>query len=167
MLVLVQAKAAKLTVAVFGIDGSQEHETGTRSNITLPGVQEQLLELLAATGTPLVLVLVGGSAMAVPRWKTRAAALVLAGYGGEEAGAGSVLRLVPVGIFLYDKRGTKRELEYARLAMGFANVHAGTRVLMLVLVQAGGRADGAVQPGGTPAVHHARTPPRLPRLGVF
>ena len=75
-------------MAVFGIDGSQEHETGTRSNITLPGVQEQLLELLAATGTPLVLVLVGGSAMAVPRWKTRAAALVLAGYGGEEAGAG-------------------------------------------------------------------------------
>ena len=34
------------------------------------------------------------------------------------------------------KRGTKRVLEYARLAMGFANVRAGTRVLMLVLVQA-------------------------------
>ena len=29
------------------------------------------------------------------------------------------------------KRGTKRVLEYARLAMGFANVRAGTRVLML------------------------------------
>ena len=34
------------------------------------------------------------------------------------------------------KRGTKWVLEYARLAMGFANVRAGTRVLMLVLVQA-------------------------------
>ena len=36
------------------------------------------------------------------------------------------------------KRGTstKRVLEYARLAMGFADVRAGTRVLMLVLVQA-------------------------------
>ena len=32
------------------------------------------------------------------------------------------------------KRGTKRVLEYARLAMGFANARAGTRVLMLVLV---------------------------------
>ena len=35
------------------------------------------------------------------------------------------------------KRGTKRVLEYARLAMGFASVQAGTRVRMLVLVQAG------------------------------
>ena len=34
------------------------------------------------------------------------------------------------------KRGTRRVLEYARLAMGLANVRAGTRVLMLVLVQA-------------------------------
>ena len=32
------------------------------------------------------------------------------------------------------ERGTKRVLEYARLAMGFANVRAGTRVLTLVLV---------------------------------
>ena len=29
------------------------------------------------------------------------------------------------------KRGTKRVLEYSRLAMGFAHVRAGTRVLML------------------------------------
>ena len=32
------------------------------------------------------------------------------------------------------KSSTKRVIEYARLAMGFANVRAGTRVLMLVLV---------------------------------
>jgi hypothetical protein len=31
-------------------------------------VQEQLLEQLAATGTKLVLVLIGGSAMSVPNW---------------------------------------------------------------------------------------------------
>ena len=36
-------------------------------------------------------------------------------------------------------KGTTRVLEYARLAMGFANVRARTRVLMLVLVQAPGR----------------------------
>ena len=36
------------------------------------------------------------------------------------------------------KRGTKRVLEYARLAMGFANVRAGTQVLMLVLVLVAG-----------------------------
>ena len=60
------AKKAKVTLAIFGIDSSQEHETGTRSIVTLPGVQEPLLEALAATGTKLVLVLIGGSAMAVP-----------------------------------------------------------------------------------------------------
>ena len=31
------------------------------------------------------------------------------------------------------KRSTKRVLEYARLAMGFANVRAGTRVLKLTV----------------------------------
>ena len=71
-----------------GIDQSQEHETGTRSIVALPGVQEQLLDALAATGTQLVLVLVGGSAISVPKWKSKASAIVVAGYGGEEAGAG-------------------------------------------------------------------------------
>ena len=33
------ARRARVTVAVFGIDNSQEHETGTRSDITLPGLQ--------------------------------------------------------------------------------------------------------------------------------
>ena len=42
--------------------------------------------------------------------------------------------VVPLGALLYGERGTKRVLQYARLAMGFANVRAGTRVLMLVLV---------------------------------
>lgn len=82
------AKKATVTIAVFGIDSSQEHETGTRKIITLPGVQEQLLEEISATGTKLILVLIGGSAMAVPNWQGRAAAIVIAGYGGEEAGTG-------------------------------------------------------------------------------
>ena len=38
--------------------------------------------------------------------------------------SGPVLRLVPVGTLLYGEKGTKRVLEYARLAMGFANVRA-------------------------------------------
>ena len=41
--------------------------------------------------------------------------------------------------FRMGKRGTERVLEDARLAMGFANARAGTRVLMLVLVQASKR----------------------------
>lgn len=80
------AKAASVTVAVMGIDDTQEHETGTRSIVHLPGVQLELLKALRAASTKLVLVLVGGSAMAVPGWQSLADALVVAGYGGEEAG---------------------------------------------------------------------------------
>ncbi len=81
------AKRAAVTIAVMGIDQSQEHETGTRKNITLPGVQVQLLrEIRRQTETTLIVVLLGGSAMAVPWIKANADALVWAGYGGEEAG---------------------------------------------------------------------------------
>ena len=53
----------------------------------------------------------------------------------EEAGPSIALstRRYP---FCMAKRGTKRVLECARLAMGFADVRAGSRVRMLVLVQA-------------------------------
>ena len=50
------------------------------------------------------------------------------------------------------KRGTKRVLEYAHLAMGFADVWAGTRVLMLVLV-AGPAAAGRLRARHGGAVH--------------
>jgi len=48
---LAAAKGAKVTVAIFGIDGSQEHETGTRSQVTLPGAQEALLKV-TTSGSP-------------------------------------------------------------------------------------------------------------------
>lgn len=83
------ATESKVTIAVMGIDQSQEHETGTRKDIALPGVQLSLLAQLAATGTTLVIVLLGGSAMADFEPDTPLPpAVVWAGYGGEEAGAG-------------------------------------------------------------------------------
>jgi beta-glucosidase len=90
------------TLILLYIDGTQEHETGTRVNISLPGVQNELLSALreacdyesedateARLGGgkgKLVVVLLGGSAMAVPWLKEHADALIYAGYGGEEAG---------------------------------------------------------------------------------
>ena len=60
------------------------------------------------------------------------------------------------------RRSTKRVLEYSRLAMGFANVRAGTRVLMLALVQAalrnGGQATGTYL---VPGMHEAWTPAEM------
>ncbi|MEC8485244.1 MAG: glycoside hydrolase family 3 C-terminal domain-containing protein, partial [Pseudomonadota bacterium] len=80
------AEAADVVVMAIGIDQSQEHETGTRNAIELPGVQAKLVQEIHSTGRPVVVVLAGGSAMAVPWVKNFATATVWAGYGGEEAG---------------------------------------------------------------------------------
>lgn len=57
-----------------------------RSHLTLPGVQQQLLEAVAATGKPVVLVLYGPGIFAVPWAKEHCAAIVQAFMPGEKAG---------------------------------------------------------------------------------
>ncbi len=65
----------------------QEYEDSTRATLGLPGAQEALLAALAGAGTPIVLVLTGGSAVAPsPTALSSAAAVLWVGYGGEEAG---------------------------------------------------------------------------------
>ena len=70
----------EMPVHVEGFDG------GDRTGIELPAVQQQLLEALTATGKPLVVVLMNGSALAVNWAKQHANAVVEAWYPGEEAG---------------------------------------------------------------------------------
>jgi beta-glucosidase len=59
---------------------------GDRTDLKLPGTQEMLLESAIATGTPVVVVLTSGSAVAVSYAAEHAAALLEAWYGGEETG---------------------------------------------------------------------------------
>lgn len=59
---------------------------GDRTDIDLPPVQEELLKALAATGKPLVVVLMNGSALAIDWAKQHANAIVEAWYPGEAAG---------------------------------------------------------------------------------
>ena len=59
---------------------------GDRTDIGLPEAQQQLLEALAATGKPLVVVLMSGSAVAVNWAQEHAAAVLEAWYPGEEGG---------------------------------------------------------------------------------
>jgi beta-glucosidase len=59
---------------------------GDRTDIGLPAAQQQLLEALAATGKPLVVVLMNGSPLAVSWAQEHAAAVVEAWYPGEEGG---------------------------------------------------------------------------------
>ena len=59
---------------------------GDRTDIGLPAAQQQLLEALAGTGKPLVVVLMNGSALAMSWAQKHAAAILEAWYPGEEGG---------------------------------------------------------------------------------
>jgi beta-glucosidase len=54
------AKGSDLAVLVLGDDQASSSEWGDRANLDLPGGQMRLLQEVAATGTPVVLVLVTG-----------------------------------------------------------------------------------------------------------
>ncbi len=59
---------------------------GDRTSLDLPEPQEKLVEAVAATGKPVVVVLTSGSAVALNFAAQRANAVLAAWYGGEEAG---------------------------------------------------------------------------------
>jgi len=93
------ARQADVVIAVMGlsqlVEGEEgqeegiktgEHSSGDRTDLDLPGVQEALLQAVAATGKPLVVVLLNGSAVAVNWAEQNAAAIVELWYPGEEGG---------------------------------------------------------------------------------
>jgi beta-glucosidase len=90
------AQQADAVVAFVGLSPNLEGEEmrihvpgfagGDRTGIALPAAQQQLLEALAATGKPLVVVLMSGSAVAVNWAQEHAAAVLEAWYPGEEGG---------------------------------------------------------------------------------
>jgi beta-glucosidase len=91
------AKDADVVVAVVGITSMLEGEQmpvtvpgfqgGDRTSIDLPAPEEALVEDVAATGKPLAVVLVNGSALAVNWINVHANAVLEAWYPGEEGGA--------------------------------------------------------------------------------
>src|SRR6267378_1853578 len=54
------ARRAKVAILVLGERHDMSGEAASRSSLGLPGVQQQLLEAVVATGTPVVLVLMNG-----------------------------------------------------------------------------------------------------------
>ena len=89
-------RKSDVVVAVLGITAQLEGEEsessdpgffgGDRMSIELPRPQQELLEALAATNKPLIVVLTNGSALAVNWAQEHAAAIVEAWYPGEEGG---------------------------------------------------------------------------------
>jgi beta-glucosidase len=87
---------ADVIVAVMGLAGELEGEEmpitlegfagGDRTSVDLPRAQEQLLEELVASGKPVVVVLMNGSALGVNWADAHASAILEAWYPGEEGG---------------------------------------------------------------------------------
>jgi len=90
------ASRADLVVFVGGLNANLEGEElkvqvpgfagGDRTSLDLPAPQQQLLERVSATGKPLVLVLMSGSALAVNWADKHVPAIVQAWYPGGEGG---------------------------------------------------------------------------------
>jgi beta-glucosidase len=91
------AKDADVVVAMVGITSELEGEEmqvseegfkgGDRTSLDLPKPEQALLEAVAASGKPLVVVLTNGSALSVNWAKEHANAILDAFYPGEEGGA--------------------------------------------------------------------------------
>jgi beta-glucosidase len=90
------ARDADVVVAFVGLSPDVEGEEspldvagfdhGDRTDIALPAVQRALLERVAATGKPLVVVLMAGSAVAIDWAQQHADAIVDAWYPGQSGG---------------------------------------------------------------------------------
>jgi beta-glucosidase len=91
------ARNADVVIAAVGITSSLEGEEmpvnepgflgGDRTSLDLPAPEEALVEAVAATGKPLVVVLMNGSALAVNWINDHANAILESWYSGEEGGA--------------------------------------------------------------------------------
>src|SRR5579859_879724 len=91
------AKSADLVIAVMGITSQLEGEElqvtlpgfrgGDPTSLDLPKEEDDLLQSLKATGKPLVVVLMNGSALSVNWAEKNANAILEAWYPGEEGGA--------------------------------------------------------------------------------
>ncbi len=87
--VVEQARTADAIVAVVGISPELEGEQGEaleRATLDIPAVQEHLLRALRSAGRPLVVVLMGGSALSVNWAAEHADAILAAWYPGGEGG---------------------------------------------------------------------------------
>ncbi|HVJ09570.1 MAG TPA: glycoside hydrolase family 3 N-terminal domain-containing protein [Acidisarcina sp.] len=80
------AKQADLVLMALGEEANDTGEAASRMNLGLTGNQQQLLEAVAATGKPIVLVLFNGRPLALPWAAKNIPAILEAWYPGIEAG---------------------------------------------------------------------------------
>jgi beta-glucosidase len=92
---LAAAERSDVVIMCLGLDATLEGEegdtgnefaSGDKPNLNLPGLQQELLEKVYATGKPIVLVLMSGSALAVKWADEHVPAIVQAWYPGGRGG---------------------------------------------------------------------------------
>ncbi|MEI6680450.1 MAG: glycoside hydrolase family 3 C-terminal domain-containing protein, partial [Mariniphaga sp.] len=77
------ARNSDMAIIVAGIN---EGEFSDRAMLALPGNQEELIREVAKTGKPVVVLLVGGSAITMSGWMDSVAGIMTVWYPGEEGG---------------------------------------------------------------------------------
>ncbi|EAS9721183.1 beta-glucosidase BglX [Salmonella enterica] len=80
------AKQADVVVAVVGESQGMAHEASSRTDITIPQSQRDLITALKATGKPLVLVLMNGRPLALVKEDQQADAILETWFAGTEGG---------------------------------------------------------------------------------
>jgi beta-glucosidase len=77
------AKKSEVAVVLVGIE---EGESQDRAYLNLPAHQEEMINQIAATGKPVVVVLIGGSAITMTKWINNVPSILYAWYPGEDGG---------------------------------------------------------------------------------
>jgi beta-glucosidase len=80
------AQGADVVVLVVGESAEMSGEAHSRTHLGLPGRQQALLDAVAATGKPLIGVLMCGRPLVIPRLAEQVDALLIAWHGGIRAG---------------------------------------------------------------------------------
>jgi beta-glucosidase len=80
-----EAATAEVAVVVVGTNSDVESEGFDRTDLALPGRQDDLVRAVAATGTPTVVVVNAGAPVLLP-WREQAAAVLVTYFGGQEMG---------------------------------------------------------------------------------
>jgi beta-glucosidase len=80
------AQQSDVIVAALGESAEMSGESSSRSNLDIPGLQEDLLKALLKTGKPVVLVLFTGRPLTIPWENSHVPAILNVWFGGSEAG---------------------------------------------------------------------------------
>lgn len=80
------ARNADVVVAVVGEKAMMSGEAASKTDITLPGVQEELILELCKTGKPVVVILMNGRPLAIPQIAQNATAILETWWLGTETG---------------------------------------------------------------------------------